>query len=940
VDAEADLSNRPRELEDSTRTIEMPGGAVGESIGPYRLIRPLGEGGMGVVYHAQQMQPIRRDVALKIIKPGMDSRQVILRFESERQALAVMDHPNIARVFDAGTTASGLPYFAMELVNGVPITRYCDEKRLTIRERLALFVPVCQAIQHAHQKGIIHRDIKPSNILVADQEDKPAPKVIDFGLAKALGPHLNDTTVMTNLGTVVGTLDYMSPEQAELTHTDIDTRSDVYSLGAVLYELLAGTTPLEREMVAKEGYVRALQRIREEETPPPSLRLKRSTTFEHIAAARRSDAARLPKLLGGELDWMVMKALEKDRRRRYETANAMARDIERYLEGEPIEAAPPSAAYRVGKFVRRHRTWLSVAAAFGILLIASVVVASWLAVRATRAEQEARAVDDFLQKDLLAQADAAMQSSAAPRDADIKVRTLLDRAAAGLSGKFAAQPLVEASIRNTIADAYLGLGLGAEALRQAERAVEIRRRVLGPENPATLASLAKLGRAQYSVGQFQQAETLYRTLLEVQKRKLGAEHPDTLETMSALAQDYWGQSKTKEAEELDRKVLAIRKRVLGSENPATLDSQAELVVDLTRESRYAEAEELERTTLASISRRLGADHPATVSAMNNLAVILFYEGKYDGAASLLAQVRDVQQRVHGAEHPLTVTAISNLARVLASNGEFERSRELDVEVADIYRRTQGPEHRLTGVAVSNLGGILINLGRFAEAEPVVAEAIRIRTHNFGADNPETLLTRDFEGQIRRGQKRYAEAAAIHREVLTLEQRALGPKHASTLTTMYRLAAVLADDRHYAEAETLDREASQMLQQTLGAKHPTTLATTVHLAYVLENEGRPADAEPLLRAALKELPADSWQRFNCESLLGASLGGQRKFEEAEPLLLSGYSGMAERQTRIPALDRVYLVRSGDSVVGLYREWAKPAKVEEWRRKLAAQLAPGQ
>ena len=924
--------------EDFTQTLQMPGAAPGASIGPYVLVRQLGEGGMGAVYLAKQSQPIRRDVALKIIKPGMDSRQVISRFESERQALAVMDHPNIARVFDAGATASGLPYFAMELVDGVPITRYCDSRRLTVRERLALFVPVCQAIQHAHQKGIIHRDIKPSNILVTEVEGKPVPKVIDFGLAKALGQQMTDATAMTNLGTVVGTLDYMSPEQAQLTRLDIDTRSDVYSLGAVLYELLTGTTPLEREILAKEGYVEVLQRIREEETPPPSSRLKRSTSSAQVAAERRSDPTRLPKLLDGELDWIVMKALEKDRTRRYETANAMARDIERHLAGEPVEAAPPSAAYRIGKFVRRHRAWLSAAAAFTLLLIASVVVAAWLAIRATRAEQEARAVNDFLQKDLLAQADAAQQSSDAQRDADIKVRTLLDRAAAGLSGKFAAVPLVEAAIRSTIAGAYLGLGLNREARPQAERVVEIRRRALGPENRDTLSSLATLGRVEYSLGEFQQAETLYDKLLATQKRKLGPEHPDTLETMSALAQDYWGQSKMKQAEDLDRKVVEIRKRVLGPENPATLDSIVQLANDFTRESQYAQAEETERGAVEALRRTLGADHPATISALNNLAVILYYQGKLADAEGLLGEVVEAQRRVHGPDNPLTLRSLSNLSSVASNNGEFERAYQLSVQIAESYRKTQGPEHVLTGVALNNLGDALIRLGRYDEADPVLQEAIRVLTHNFGADNPQTLNTRDRMGLVRRGQRRYAEAAAIHREVLALEQRAPGPKHENTLTTMYRLALVMADDRHFAEAETLDREAVQLLHDTLGPKHPKTLGATAHLAYVLENQGRHAEAEPLLRTALPLFDAAGWQRFNCDSLLGGSLAGQRKFEEAEPLLVSGYSGMAERRARISAPERFYLDRAGEALAGFYRDWAKPAKAEEWRRKIAADQRP--
>jgi len=300
---------------------------TGSDIGPYKLIRQLGEGGMGVVYHAHQTHPLRRDVALKVIKPGMDSRQVIARFESERQALALMDHPNIARVFDAGTTPEGRPYFAMELVDGVPITRYCNDKRMTVEQRIALFLPVCQAIQHAHQKGIIHRDIKPSNVLVTEREGTPVPKVIDFGLAKALGQQLSDASMMTNLGVVVGTLEYMSPEQAEVTRQDVDTRTDVYSLGAVLYELLTGATPLPPNDGEAAGYVDVLKRIREEAPVRPSVRVRGLGNSSTIAAERQIDVTRLSRLLQGELTWIVMKALEKDRVHRYETVNALARDL-------------------------------------------------------------------------------------------------------------------------------------------------------------------------------------------------------------------------------------------------------------------------------------------------------------------------------------------------------------------------------------------------------------------------------------------------------------------------------------------------------------------------------------------------------------------------------------------------------------------------------------
>jgi tetratricopeptide (TPR) repeat protein/tRNA A-37 threonylcarbamoyl transferase component Bud32 len=344
----------------------------GTVVGSYKLVKQIGEGGMGAVYLAQQTEPVKRLVAVKLIKPGMDSRQVIARFEAERQALALMEHPNIAKVLEAGATAQGRPYFVMELVKGVPITRYCDECRLTPRQRLELFVPVCQAVQHAHQKGIIHRDLKPSNVLVASYDDRPVPKVIDFGIAKAAGPALTEKTLVTDFGNIVGTLEYMSPEQAELNQLDFDTRSDVYSLGVVLYELLTGSTPLEKKRLKEAAVLEALRLIREEEPPRPSARLSTTEELPSVAANRGLEPKKLSSLVRGELDWIVMKALDKDRDRRYETANGLARDLECYLHDEPVQAGPPSARYRIWKFVRRNRRVLATAAVLGVMLVVAL----------------------------------------------------------------------------------------------------------------------------------------------------------------------------------------------------------------------------------------------------------------------------------------------------------------------------------------------------------------------------------------------------------------------------------------------------------------------------------------------------------------------------------------------------------------------------------------
>jgi serine/threonine protein kinase len=364
----------------------------GTVIGVYKLLEQIGEGGFGLVFVAEQQQPVRRKVALKVIKPGMDTREVIARFEAERQALALMDHPNIARVFDGGATESGRPYFVMELVRGIPLIDYCDQQQLTARERLQLFLSVCQAVQHAHGKGIIHRDLKPSNILIAPHDGKPVVKVIDFGIAKAIGQQLTEKTIYTRFTQLLGTPLYMSPEQAEINALDVDIRSDVYSLGVLLYELLTGTTPFDRERFQKAAFDEIRRIIKEEEPPRPSLRLTTmGEPLSKVSSQRKTEPAKLSALVKGELDWIVMRCLEKDRTRRYETANGLARDVERYLKDEPVEACPPSAGYRLRKFAHKHRRWLATAAAFAALLLLGVAVSTWQAVRATQAEAAANA---------------------------------------------------------------------------------------------------------------------------------------------------------------------------------------------------------------------------------------------------------------------------------------------------------------------------------------------------------------------------------------------------------------------------------------------------------------------------------------------------------------------------------------------------------------------
>jgi len=839
---------------DPTRSLQLSETTQSAVIGPYRLIRQLGEGGMGLVFLAQQTHPIRRDVALKVIKPGMDSKQVIARFESERQALAMMDHPNIARVFDAGTTPSGLPYFVMELVDGSPITRYCDSQRLTLRERIELFIPVCKAIQHAHQKGVIHRDIKPSNILVTRPQNDAVPKVIDFGLAKALGQRLSEATMMTNVGTVVGTLNYMSPEQAELGRQDIDTRSDVYSLGAVLYELLTGTTPLDRLEAAP--FLEVLQRIREEETKAPSTRVRQSDELKDTAELRQSDPSKLPGLLDRELDWIAMKALEKDRSRRYETVNGLARDLQRYLQGEPVEAAPPSASYRLGKFLRKYRVWLATAAAFALVLIAGVVVSVWMAVRAGRAQAEAQAVNDFLQNDLLAQASAYNQTARAKPDPNLTVRVALDRAAERIEGKFAKQPLVEASIRHKIGTVYVDLSLYPEAERQFERALAIRRRELGERDVDTLRTMASLAAVYERRGKIKEAEPLYRGTVATMTRVLGEQHPDTLKAMNGLAVTY--------AEEGD----------------------------------YAKAEPIFERVVAGEQRVLGEQDLQTLRAMGNLAATYDVLHKYSLAEPLLVKTLELKRRSLGEENPETLDTMTNLATYYTERGDYAKAEPLEAAAVAAYRRILGDSHPHTINAMNVLALLYRNRGDYAQAEALCKQALEGARRGPGEEHPIALATVSELAQTYEKEGRLADAASLFEKALDARRRVLGAAHPDTLESLVLLGSVRIKQQNYVGAESTLREAL---------------------------------------AACEKSEPDAWQCGNVRARLGASLADQKRFADAEPLLLAGYQGMTQHQDTMDAPDRHNLVDAGQATLRMYRDWGKPEKAAEWQRRLPPQPA---
>jgi serine/threonine protein kinase len=740
-----------------------PGEEPGDRVGPYMLRQQIGEGGMGVVFIAEQNDPVRRRVALKIIKPGMDSRQVLARFDVERRALALMDHPNIARVLDAGATPTGRPYFVMELVQGVPITQFCDDGRLTLRQRLELFVPVCHAIQHAHQKGIIHRDIKASNVLVTMYDDRPTPKVIDFGLAKALesaSGRLTDQTLVTGLGIMVGTLEYMSPEQAEFNAQDVDTRADIYSLGALLYELITGSTPLARERLKHLAVTEVLHMIREEEPPGPSTRISESHgSLAGLSAERKLERARLTREVRGELDWIVMKCLEKDRTRRYETASGLARDIQRYLRDEPVEASPPSTLYRLRKLARKNWRLIGAAAAFVLLLAVGAGVSAWQAVRARAAEgnaisaldreaeqarqarrSEARsaAVLKFFQDKVLAAARPKGQEGGLRRDATI--REALDQAEPEIASAFAGEPLVEATIRNTLGVSYWYLGALDQARRQQERALALRRQMLGRGHPETVGALNDLAIVLQMQGKNDEAQKLLEEVVEVKRRTLGPEDPSTLRSVSNLATMMALEGLLEEALKLAQETLEIQRRVDGPEKIVTLRSEYNVATMRRYLGHLDEARTSLENTIHTLVRAFGPEHQDTLRAEVCLGELLLDQGEPDEARKLFEKVLEAQGRVLGATNDETIVTMTNLAETLRVQGRLVEARKLAEAALEQHRRILGPEHPMTLVALGVLASVERDSGRLAEAKTGYEHALDAMRRILSPRTPELQKT--------------------------------------------------------------------------------------------------------------------------------------------------------------------------------------------------------
>jgi eukaryotic-like serine/threonine-protein kinase len=798
----------------------------GDRIGNYKLLQQIGEGGCGVVFMAEQQEPVRRRVALKVVKPGMDTKSVIARFEAERQALALMNHPNIAQVFDAGATQSGRPYFVMELVRGIKITDYCDHKSLTTTARLELFIQVCDALQHAHQKGVIHRDIKPSNILVTmSNEGKALPKVIDFGIAKATtGQRLTDKTLFTAFEMLIGTPAYMSPEQAALASLDVDTRTDIYSLGVLLYELLTSTTPFDTRELLKAGLDEVRRVIRDQEPVRPSTRLSTmiAADLTLLSQHRQAEPPKLIREVRGDLDWIVMKALEKDRLRRYQTASGLALDVQRFLANETISARPPSKLYKFQKTVLRHKLLFLGIGVIAALLVASLAVVSASLAKERQARREAEAenfksrqVTQFF-KDML---QGVGPSAALGRDTTM-LREILDRTAGRVGSAMTDQPAIEAELLTLTGQLYQQIGKydGAEKMHRA--ALAINRKMFGPESPEVAASLNDLGLALSKQGNSAEAESALREALGIRRRRFGNDHQDVAASLNDLA------------------------------------------TVLRHERRLVEAEAMTREGLGIRRKRFGEDSLEAADSLHNLSVVLGDEGKRVESEATARELLAVRRRLLGPEDLLVASALLDVAWAAGFNGKAEEAESLEREALAVQRKLLGDDHPAVAKSLFSLGERMRQRGNLTEADGVLSAALSVQRKLLGENNPDVLYSLGSLGLTLEGEGKWAEAEAAHREALAAWRKRAGNEDPQALAELEALVRVLVAQKKFGEAEQLLGEVltSAFVRQSSSAN------LLVQRVDLMGRRGRWQEAAADAALALEHQPTEHYRYHTLAGLL--------------------------------------------------------------------------
>jgi serine/threonine-protein kinase len=903
--AETDAGLVDAAIVDAARAAAAAAGApaVGDRVGAYRIISPLGQGGMGAVYRAVRADEYRKEVAVKLLRGGLASAELLARFRSERQILAQLEHPSIARLLDGGTREDGSPFLVMELVDGEPITDYCDRRRLGVAERLQLFRTVCAAVHYAHQNLVIHRDLKPSNVLVAQDG---TPKLLDFGIAKLLRPDAADHTLaVTQPAVRLMTPDYASPEQVR--GETVTTASDVYSLGVVLYELLTGRRPhrfealgqgdLERQVTERQPVRPSTAVLRADEVRTADG--ERATLAPQTVAERRATTAeRLRRQLAGDLDTIVLKAMHKEPARRYASAEQLAEDLGRHLAGLPVVARPDSWRYRAGKFIGRHRLGAALAAGAAVVLagfaVAMAVLAARLAGernRAVAAEQQARQVSTFL-TDLFRVSD--------PREArgrEVTAREILDRGASRIDTELADQPEVRATLMETIGTVYRQLALFDRAQELFERSLEIRRRVLGPEHPRTADSLNAVGEIHREQSRLPLAESAHRQALEVRRKVLAPDDPAIAESLNNLGLVLQARGQHADAERLFRESLDRRRRVLGEDHAQSIVSRTNLARLLQAMGRAREAEAIQRDVVARRRKVLGADHPDLANALNGLAQMIQGQGRYREAEPLFREAFDIRLRVLGPEHNAVGQTLNDLAALLHDKGDLAGAERLYRRSHEIKVKAVGPEHLDIAIDLNNQATLLEDRGDLAGAVELYRRSLEIRRKRLGDEHPSVARVLHNLGRALVSQGRSREGEGLLRQSLELRRRLLGTDHPEVGGGLASLARARRQAGDRAEAERLYRESLELRRKKLRAGHPQIADSLVGLGLVLAETGRAAEAEVVIQEALAALtptfPEGHWQVDWAGYALGVAVAAQGRVAEAEARLTAGAAGLRSK-----------------------------------------------